>query len=292
MPTEEIDEIETQVREYLSLFDKDVYKETLEHLETLIQLWKRVRSRIHKDQRGRLHFVETFNAIKAATLREEFLAKYTTAGSADIFDSIDNMFSRLTHTEKSLDWSYLFDDIMTRTEVFVNITATKRKLAELSKLMVGMPSQENRFYLACFMFLLAMEGMYDEVVRCVYAHEQVIDGKPIVAKELWSERIDTIKRKIGIAPRAIFDIWDKGHRVRNAIAHASFVYSDDDKKMRFVDVNPYDSTDVYTISMAIDEIGELVERIGVIETAFRHLIILLNVYTFLLTPPEQFELTP
>jgi hypothetical protein len=227
-------------------------------------------------------------------MREEFLTGHkTTVGAADIFDSIDNVFSRLTQTDKSLEWSRLFADIVAHTEVFANISATKRKLNELSKLIADTPSLEVRFYVRCFMFLLAMEGMYDEVVRCVYAYEQIISGKAIVAEELWNERIDMIKKNIHTAPKAILDIWDKGHHVRNAIAHSSFVYSDEDKKMHFVDTNPSDSADVYETSMTIDELWDLALRIGVIENAFRDLIILLNVYTFLLTPPEnQFEYTP
>jgi hypothetical protein len=296
----DIEKIETQMRGYLSFFDKSVYKETLKELGALIQLWKKLHSgtheqkhRRHHDQEYRRDFAGTFNAIKAATMREEFLARAPTAGSAAIFDSIDNMFSRLTQTDKAHESGRLFRDIVTRTEVFTNISATKRKVVKLSKLSLDTLPHETRFYISCFMFLLAMEGMYDEVVRCVYAHEQIIEGEQVLPKKLWSERIDAIKRKIGIAPKPIFDVWDKGHRVRNAIAHGSFFYSDDSKKMRFVDANPYDPTDVYTTSMAINEIEDLVRKIEVIEIAFRDLVILLNIYSFVMTPPErQFELPP
>jgi hypothetical protein len=226
-------------------------------------------------------------------MREEFLARATIAGSADIFDSIDNMFSRLTQTDKARESGRLFRDLVTRTEVLTNINATKRKVVKLSQLSLNTLPHETCFYINCFTFLLVMEGMYDEVVRYVYAFEQIIRGERVVPKELWSERIDEIKRKIGIAPKAIFDAWDKGHRVRNATAHGSFFYSDVRKKMRFVDANPYDPADVYTISMAIDEIEDLVRKIEVIEIAFFDLVILLNIYSFVMTPPEkQFELPP
>ncbi len=204
MPTD-IETIETQMRGYLSFFDKSVYKETLKELDALIQLWKRLHSGIH-EQEYRRHIAETFNAIKAVTMREEFLARATIAGAADIFDSIDNMFSRLTQTDKARESGRLFRDIVTRTEVFANISATKRKVVNLSKLSLDTLPHEARFYISCFMFLLVMEGMYDEVVRCVYAHEQIIKGEQVVPKRLWSERIDEIERKIGTAPKAIFDV--------------------------------------------------------------------------------------
>ncbi len=57
--------------------------------------------------------------------------------------------------------------------------------------------------------------------------------------------------------------------------------------MWFVDTSPYDPTDVYTTSMAIDEIEDLVRKILVIEIAFRDLVTLLNIYSFLMTPPEK-----
>lgn len=277
------DEVEQEVKRYLSLFDEIVFKETLEQLMTLLELWKRVHSRIHKDEESTLHVVGTFNAIKAATMREEFLAHYDLPGSAAIFDSVDNLFSRLTSTNKSLEWGMAFREIMTRTEMFENMRATRRKLMELSKAMQITSSGEVRYYLGCFMFLLAMEGMYDEVVRCIYAHEQIIQGKTVITNELWHKRIEIIKKSIRTAPEAIFSVWDRGHRVRNAIAHANFHYSDDDKKMRFVDVNPYNPADIYTTSMAIDELQELHKRVVVIEIAFRNLFLLLMIYTALMS---------
>ena len=272
----------------MSLLDKDAHKDTIEQIECLIQLWKKIHKRIHMPKSiEKSDFAESFNTIKAVTLRTEFLERYEFPYSADIFDTMDNLFSRLTHTDKSLEWSFLFRDIVTETEMFENVKSTSDKLNALTVLVMGSPDV-TKFYVVCFMLLLAMEGVYDEVIRFVYSTEQIVDGQTTFSADVLKyTRIEKIKSRIRITPKAIFDLWDNGHRVRNAIAHARFYYNENDNKMRLVDVNPHDPTDIYTVSLVFEEVHDLVRSIGVISAAFRDLFILLEIYTSLITPPEK-----
>lgn len=285
-----IPEIELKIKRLLSSIDKSAYPDTIEQLECLIPLWKKIHTRIHTSHSiERSQFVHSFNTIKAVTTRNEFLDIYEAQYSADIFDSFDNLFSRLTQTEpdKSGEWSSLFLGIEEKTEMFENMMTTHVKLNALTGLATESPNVA-KFYIICFMLLLAMEGIYDEVVRFLYATEQIIDGKTTINPDaLKHTRIEKIKANIRTTPSAIFDVWDRGHRVRNAIAHARFYYGEKDNKMRFVDVNPRDPAEVYTISLTVKEVRDLVNKIIVISGAFRHLFVLLQIYSLLIIPPEN-----
>ena len=113
----DIQEVEIEVRKRLSLMDKYGYKDTVEQLECLVPLWKKIYTKIHTRSIERLHFAETFNTIKAVTMRNEFLEMHKLPYCEDIFNCIDNMFSRLTSTkpDKCEEFTFLFYDIIKNT---------------------------------------------------------------------------------------------------------------------------------------------------------------------------------
>ena len=268
--------------------DKYGYTNTVEQLKSLILLWRKYHVKIHTSKTiERSHFLESFNTIKTVTMRNEFLDRYKFSYSADSWDSIDNLFFHLTHSGKKQEWSLIFREIGIKTEMFKNIEATNEKLNKLTILLNGSPDI-SKFYIECFMFLLAMEGIYDEIIRFIYATEQSIDGKtPMNLDILKNMGIRKIKTSIKLTPKGIFGIWDDGHRVRNAIAHARFFYNKNDKKMRFVDVNIRDPSDFYITSLTVNEVHDLTVKIGVISAAFHQVYLLLIIHFLLMTKPEK-----
>ena len=46
-----------------------------------------------------------------------------------------------------------------------------------------------------------------------------------------------MKASISFASKAVLGILERGHRIGNAIAHATFYYDDNTNKMRFIDVD-------------------------------------------------------
>ena len=268
------------------MLDRDVHRESIDQLEILIQLWKKIHNTITSSSREKSQFVESFNTIKFFTFRDEFLNRYDYPFSAEAFDAMDNLLSRLTHTSKSLEWHSIFRRIFSNTEMLENVGTTTQKLETLLE-WSKQTSGEIRFYTVCFSLQLAMEGIYDEIVRFVYATEQVINGKQVNPDDLKYKRIDEIRPQIETTQKTIFDVWDEAHRIRNAIAHARFYFDQTDKKMRFVDVNPRDHTDIFSKTLSLEETQELVNKMAVIDAAFRNLFALLEIYGTLITPLDN-----
>ena len=92
--------------------------------------------------------------------------------------------------------------------------------------------------------------------------------------------------------KEILDVWDDAHHIRNAIAHARFRYDQNDKKMTFIDVNPKNRKDVFSKTLRIEETQEIANKIAVIEAAFTDLFALLEIYSILLTPPDEIHTQP
>jgi hypothetical protein len=269
------------------VLENNEYNATAKQLAILVEQWKKTHSRLHSSSSDLFGFIHSFNQIKWVTMRDEFLVRHSSPGDGDIFDAMDNLFSQLTHTDKSLEWSFLFLAVLMKTRMFGSIKATEEKIVSLAKVRSNSIDEQARFHIECFMFLLAMEGIYDEIIRFAYAIQQITDGKTVVAEDLQYAPIDKIEAGIRATPHALFDVWHEGHRVRNAIAHASFYYSPDDHRMDFIDTNPHDRTDVFTASMTLMQLSDMERRIATMENAFRNLLVLLQIYSDLVIPPEK-----
>lgn len=285
----DITEAEAYIRGWLSVLDREVHRDSMDQLEVIIQQWRKTRKTITS-----LHLVDQFNSIKYVTFRDEFLDTFDYPPfNAKIFDAIDNLMARLTHTDKGLKWSALFYRMFTDTSMPQNISATHKILTSLNRAREELPDNEQRFYVVCFMLQLAMEGIYDEIVRFVYVTEQVIQDKHIDPDKIEHLEIRDIRDRITRSQKQIIDVWDHAHRVRNAIAHARFRYDQNDKKMRFVDVDPRNPGNVFSKILSIEEAQELLNEIGVIEAAFKDLLALLEVYSTLITPlDKQYSFPP
>ena len=279
-------EPETYIRNWLSTLNKDDYRDSIDQLEPIIQQWKKIRKKLSFD------LVQDFNRIKSLTFREEFLKRYDYPHSAEIFDAMDNMLSRLTHTDKRLEWGALFNRLFSNTGMLRNVTNTHRILVSLKRARERLAGNENGFYIICFSLQLAMEGIYDDIVRFVYVTEQVIKGEPVDPDKIEHTEIGDIRAQIEMPQKEILDVWDDAHHIRNAIAHARFRYNQNDKKMTFIDVNPKNLKDVFSKTLSIEETQEIVNKIAVIEAAFTDLFALLEIYSTLLTPPDEIHTQP
>lgn len=282
-----IAEAEAYLRRWLSYLDKDVYGDSIAQLEPVIQQWKKTGKTLTS-----LGLWGTFDNIKRFTFRDEFLKRYDYPHSAGFFDAIDNMISRLTQTDKSLEYNSLFVRVFGNTAMLRNIATTHEMLMSLKRAREKLGEHENGFYIICFSLLLAMEGIYDEIVRFVYVTEQVMKGKPVDSDRIEHTGIDDIRAQIETPQKEILGVWDEAHRVRNAVAHARFRYDQNDKKMRFVDIRPNNPKDVFRKTLTIEETQEIVNKIAVIEAAYHDLVTLLQIYSVLIAPLDKQYVQP
>jgi hypothetical protein len=285
--TLKLPEVDKEITRWISLLDVETYKNTIGELNRLIDLWRKMHEKIHvSGSNEQADFIKSFDIMKTFLTREEFRTRNPFSYSLLFYDSIDNLFSRLTHTDKGTEWSSLFTNIGEDSEMLENMKATEDKLSVLAKIAAS-SDYEFSFYMVCFSFLLAMEGIYDELVRFVFATEQIISGKPTPSIEwLKNQRAGTLKATLR-TPSEVFSIWDEGHRIRNAIAHSRFFYNEKTRKMRFVDIGYRNPKDVYDRTLSLEENQDMVRKIVVVNSAFRLLHILLQIHSLLIIPPDR-----
>jgi hypothetical protein len=271
-------EVRRMMNTYLSFLRKNSYNETFAQLEPLIAYWEKQGGKMPIDLETTLR--QSFNQIKAVTTREEFRDRIGSESSYEFFDGIDNLFSRLTRKRP------VGELLMGTTEIMNSLREADTKLKTIRTLMNTAQPPAN-FYVLCFLFMLAMESYYDELVRFVYAAEKLMStGQMPQADELRFKPVSEMKESISVGSKAVLGIWERGHRIRNAVAHATFYYDDSAKNMRFFDVDTK-SKRVKSEAFTHADVAELYRKIGIIGAALHVLLALLIIYTLLTTPPDR-----
>jgi hypothetical protein len=117
----------------------------------------------------------------------------------------------------------------------------------------------SRIYLLCFVYLLLLEGIYDEFMRFLYAlHKRL----PTTKADLDSIRTQFSKDGVGAT---LFDGWNR--IVRNGIAHSTFTVDDTAKQVLFEDREKKEL-------MSFSDFEELTRKLFEVGTAVLVLLIL------------------
>ncbi len=284
----DINEIEKYALAWLSVLKAWRYENTAREIEQLLKLWRKSYEKKNSlDDTEVSKLMHSFDLIKIFAARNEFAERVCQPYSLKIFDSIDNMFHRLTHTEDSgLGWSASLSGMFEETSIITNMGETRKKIGILMK--VASESAGAQFYIVCFCFLLAMEGYYDELIRLVYMTELAISKKPIPdLKILENKPIDEMYVALKEVPKVITKIWDDGHHIRNAIAHARFYPTGDNDTLRFVDVHPKTGSIKQDRCFTFKEVFELLREVEILGEAVRVLLVLLEIFSVIAIPPDK-----
>jgi len=87
--------------------------------------------------------------------------------------------------------------------------------------------REGIAYLYLFLYQIYCEGIFDNLVRLLFAIHQLLQNRKIVLKDIdekeFSDIIKTLEND-GVQKWSFLRNWDEKRRVRNAIAHARFSY--------------------------------------------------------------------
>jgi hypothetical protein len=133
-------------------------------------------------------------------------------------------------------------------------------------------TNEQRFYGLCFVYLLMVEGVYDQVMRYLLAWSK------------WPVNIDNVTDKIDRIHddllkmgnyQVLFDCYKR--RVRNSIAHARFSFDSGTSMAAFDDVNESDPNDEFHCDMPYTDFVKIV--VGLYEVLFLYqMVLLMTVY--------------
>lgn len=122
-------------------------------------------------------------------------------------------------------------------------------------------SGKRRYFGLCFMYLIFVEGLYDEDIRILHSIKKASEGSNV--------DYDSIKDKsIGDFKSDLDGVFFEGYnrRLRNAIAHARFSFDDHTKKMTFSDYDPRSKSE-WSETLSLKEFG--IKYYGKIENLCR-----------------------
>ena len=91
-------------------------------------------------------------------------------------------------------------------------------------------TEKRKYYALCFIYLILIEGLFDENIRILYSIEKAIAGEEVDYEKIRERSLGELKGDL--AP-VLFEGYN--NRLRNAIAHAKFSYDEHTEKMTFRD---------------------------------------------------------
>jgi hypothetical protein len=157
--------------------------------------------------------------------------------------TINGMIQKLGPKSKET-FDKILPEVKTGTEALYNLGRIYLELVASKNL-----SESGRYYSICFMYLVLVEGVYDENIRILYTFRKATDG---VSKDYESiKEADIRDFKTALDP-VFFEGYND--RVRNAIAHAKFNYDDASKRMIFKD-RATKARSEYSKSLSLREFG-------------------------------------
>jgi hypothetical protein len=130
-------------------------------------------------------------------------------------------------------------------------TETLENIAEIYQTVVVAPklSSRRKFYGICFIYMLFVEGLFDEVIRMLYILNEAGKDKDVKYEDVENKSPHNFKGKID----SIFlEGYDK--RLRNSIAHARFKFDQKTGKMIFQDIKTKKQPE-YKKSLSLEEFG-------------------------------------
>lgn len=124
-----------------------------------------------------------------------------------------------------------------------------QNLAEIYSALVASKnlSEKRRYYGLCFMYLISVEGLYDEDMRTLHILKKAGEGVSINYREIQQKPLWFFKKEL---EPVFFEGYN--NRIRNAIAHARFRFDNEKNKMIFKDTGKKNQPE-YEVSLSLKE---------------------------------------
>ena len=121
------------------------------------------------------------------------------------------------------------------TPIVENITRGKQIIDELARFISdSSPDKIIAFHMACYCYVIVVEGIFDELARILYSFYRLKYGEVLTIKQLQGLGVSKIDGLI--EPKLIiFRQWELKKHLRNAISHANVYYTLKSDKIGFVD---------------------------------------------------------
>ncbi|WNZ29983.1 MAG: hypothetical protein IAX21_03755 [Candidatus Bathyarchaeota archaeon] len=165
------------------------------------------------------------------SFRNEFIGKNENWKYRELcYDAIEKIFQDLIANRGIKKSSEAIERVMPALELgnegLENLKEIYYTLVEPKRL-----SEKRRFFGLCFMYLILLEGLFDETIRVLYILVKAQKGVDIDYESVETKNVGELKNGL---PTILFEGYNS--RLRNSIAHARFRFDDVQNKMTFNDI--------------------------------------------------------
>lgn len=144
------------------------------------------------------------------------------------------------------------------------------------------PDKELRVHLACYAYLITVEGLFDELARILYFFVEVSKGITSSVQDL--EKITVWDVLNELKPTPIFlQNWKEKKHIRNAIGHARVYYDPEQAQIRFVDLLEKSGKVTYDKTIPMARFFEMGLELEDSVVAFYYIIIMLRLHDLILS---------
>jgi hypothetical protein len=275
--------MEKQIEELLEIakfFQKQGYLKTASEITLLVKILTRRKQvpRFEEFAEKAASITSIFQSEFAGTLQfgQDYREKCFEQVSVILYQSIkglgEDSEALLTQFRYFMNRKNEIDkNLMPMSELFSSLWKKPNRSAEESLVM---------FHIACYIYLVGMEGIFDELVKLLYILAQAAKGNIIPFEEVKVEKLWDIrtayKQLFGISP-VFLERLDYKTNIRNAIAHAQAQYNIETNRIRFRSIDTKNRREVFNKVISFDEFQALHMEILDAIDSFRYSLLLMRV---------------
>lgn len=142
---------------------------------------------------------------------------------------------------------------------------------------------KERYYCACVLYVLHVEGIFDDKMRLLYVLKKAADGQDVDLKTVGKISLSNLQgrfRRMGAG--LLFDGWNR--HLRNAIAHAHFGYNNKTRKMSFKDINIFTGKVSYNKNLNYKDFVEYFSKIDDVCSLIDYFFMLIRIQDLIFAP--------
>ena len=178
-----------------------------------------------------------------------------------------------------------FSQLMVALLPFIRRLNDGRKiLGEIAEWMTPqkIPSKELRVHLACYAYLIIVEGLFDELGRILYFFIKVSKSITPSVQDLGKITVWNVLDEVKPTP-VFLQNWEEKKHIRNAIGHARVYYDPAQAQIRFVDMMEKSGKITYDKTIPMARFFEMALELEDSVAAFYYIIILLRLHDLILS---------
>lgn len=148
-------------------------------------------------------------------------------------------------------------------------------------LKAGNLRNEERYYAACLIHTIDVEGQFDEACRIIYVLYKASRGENIGYSDVVNLKVpqirDIMRPLSGGKSDILFLGWEEGH-LRNSMAHVRLEYNAANDTMHFTDVDMRTRRETYNETWSFQEFSKFLHLTNGVSFVFLHLVMILGAH--------------